>query len=313
MGWGMIVVLVGGFAGAAAPIPSSPVSSQVGSPAVIQLQYPGVLRDADVPTPAARVTVAGRSAWFLFDTGAGIHTLASWFAKAAGLGTAELEGMSGRDSTGRRLQYRVARAVRLSLDAGGEIALGDAAVADFPPFFEEHEVGGALSPQLLAPTGSAAVLDLRRPELRIEAFDAAISRIGAVELRRGPVLEICSERAPLPNRLFAVRVSVGGESASLILDSGAAHSKLNAASRAARRLPGPLEDGTSTGLNGVVDPVKVARRVRVSLGKHDGTADVRVGPLRNSCGPDGILGLDVIRDCVFVLGEERVAYACEMR
>jgi len=310
MGWGTIVVMVASCTGAAAPTPSPTPSSQAAPPAVIQLQYPGVLRRADLPTPAARVTVAGRSAWFLFDTGAGVHTLASWFVKAAGLGTAELEGMGGRDSTGRRLQYRVARGVRLSLDGGGEIALGDAAVADFPPFFEEQEVGGALSPQLLAPTGSAAVLDLRGPELRIEAFDAAVSRLGAVELRRGPALTICSERAPLPNRLFAVRASVGGESASMILDSGAAHSKLNAASRAARRLPGPLEDGTSTGLSGVPDSVQIARRVRVSLGKHAGTADLRVGPLRNSCGPDGILGLDVIRECAFVMGEDRIAYEC---
>jgi hypothetical protein len=239
--------------------------------------------------------------------------LATWFVKAAGLPTAELEGIVGLDSTGRPLPFRAVRGVSLTFSDGGELSLPEAAVVEFPPFFEEAEVAGVVSPQLLSPPGSAAVLDLRVPDLRIELFDAAVRRLGAVEVSRDAGATVCSEAAPLRNRLFAVQASVGGERASLLLDSGAAHSKLSRTSRAARKLKAPLEEGTSTGLRGVVDKVKVARRLPVRLGKHAATADVRIGSGESTCGPDGLLGLDVIRTCAFLLAEERVAYACDGR
>jgi hypothetical protein len=157
-------------------------------------------------------------------------------------------------------------------------------------------------------------LDLRVPELRIEPFNAAVARLGAVELQRGKAARICAEPGALRNRLFAVTASVAGEPSSLILDSGAAHSKLSSTSRAARTLESRLEDGaTSTGLSGVVDAVKLARRVPVNLAMHAATADVRVGTVKSSCGRDGILGLDVIRSCAFVLADERIAFACGTR
>ena len=316
---GMAAALVTGLAVVAAPVAGEPerlaAAPYETSPATrFPLEYPDGLRDADFPSPAARLTIAGRSAWFLFDTGAGVHTLASWFVEAVGLSSAEAEGVVGRDSTGRRLPYRVVRGVTLRFSDGRELALPEAVVTEFPSFFKDHEVAGALSPQLLSPAGSAAVLDLFVPELRIEAFDAAVTRLGAVEMRRGRAARVCAEAGPLRNRLFAVTASVAGEPASLILDSGAAHSKLSSTSRAARKLEGRLEDGgTSTGLSGVVDAVKLARRVPINLGTHAATADVRVSPVGNACGPDGILGLDVIRSCAFVLADERIAFACGTR
>jgi len=124
---------------------------------------------------------------------------------------------------------------------------------------------------------------------------------------------VCSEAAPLRNRLFTLQASVGGEQASMLLDSGAAHSKLSSTSRAAQKLTAPLEDGTSTGLSGVVDRIKIARQLPVRLGMHAATADVRIGSGKSSCGGDGLLGLDVIRGCAFVLAEERIAFACGAR
>jgi hypothetical protein len=314
----MVAALVAALTGWAAATGAEPDPSSAGPrntpPVQFQLHYPGVLRDADLPNPAARVTVAGRSVWLLFDTGAGVHMLASWFVEAAGLPTGDLEGMSGRDSTGRDLPFRAVRDVPLRFIDGSELALPEAAVTEFPLFFKEHEVAGVLSPQLLSPAGSAAVLDLRVPELRIEEFEGAVRRLYAVELQRSPAAKVCSEVAPLRNRLFAVPVSVGGERASLALDSGAAHSKLSPTSPAARGLEGSLEDGgTSTGLSGVADAFKIARRVSVQLGKHAATIDLRVGSNRNTCGPDGILGLDVMSRCAFVLAEQRIAFACGTR
>ena len=64
----------------------------------IALQYDAALAKADLPSPAARLTINGRTAWFLFDTGAGVHVLASWFVKAAGLEAGDVHQIGDRAS-----------------------------------------------------------------------------------------------------------------------------------------------------------------------------------------------------------------------
>jgi hypothetical protein len=98
----------------------------------IALQYDAALAKADLPSPAARLTINGRTAWFLFDTGAGVHVLASWFVKAAGLEAGDVHGVHGIDSTGKAVALRGLRDLRATLDDGGVMKLGTATVADFP-------------------------------------------------------------------------------------------------------------------------------------------------------------------------------------
>jgi hypothetical protein len=40
--------------------------------------------------------------------------------------------------------------------------------------------------------------------------------------------------------------------------------------------------------------------------------EARLGPNREShCGPDGLLGIDALADCVLVLGRSRLAARCD--
>ena len=278
----------------------------------IALAYDPRLIEADFPTPALRMRVGGRTAWFLVDTGAGVHLIASWFVKAAELTTDEGLGreVTGVDATGRPMAFRGLRDVTGVLDDGSPLRLPIAAVTDFAPEFEEADVAGALSPQLLAAAGEAAALDLRVPELRLESFAAAVSRLGARRVPRERA-EICgSPTGKIPNLLFAIPITARGRKGSLLMDSGARVTKLVPGSSLVRGLR--LEvGGRTTGLTGTAQTFSLIRGLRVEFAGYARELDARVaGRGHGVCGRDGLLGLDALASCAVVLGEHDVAVAC---
>jgi hypothetical protein len=281
-------------------------------PLRIPLRYESRLVTADFPNPATRLTIDGRSAWFLFDTGAGVHVVASWYANAAGLTIEERldDTVHGRDSTGRPLRFRGVRAVTAQLDDTTPLTLAQAAVGDFPPEFERSQIGGVISPQLLAGPGEAAVLDLRIPELRLEPEGVALSRLGARWLPREQVRTCGSAGAAVPNLVYAVAATVAGRAGALVLDTGAKATTVRANSALARGLR-RARGGHTTGLSGRGHAYSVARRTTVALAGGRHTIDVRIADVAASpCRADGLVGLDVLRACALVLAPEDVAIVC---
>ena len=278
----------------------------------ISLRYDPVLAKGDFPNPAVQLTVNGQSAWFLFDTGVGVHMVASWFADAVGLKTDEAFGeeAQGIDSTGRTVAFRGLRELATRLDDGNPLTLALAAVADFPPEFRQFRIGGALSPQLLADQGQAAALDLRVPELRIEAFEQSVRRLGARRLPRDQVQVCGSTKDPVPNLVFAIGVSAGGRKGTMALDTGAGVTKLVAQSVLLRGVK-LASGGQTTGVAGKPQPYRLARGLRMTFGDYHATVDARVvNETRGRCGADGLLGLDAMGRCAIVLSEKELAVAC---
>lgn len=172
-------------------------------------------------------------------------------------------------------------------------------------------MGGLLNPQLLAGEGQAAVLDLRVPELRIERFDAALRRVGARTVADDQI-QICTEAdAPVPNLVYAVRVTARDEEAWLGLDTGAGETTIIAGSPLVRGLP--LEPGgEAMGVAGQPRSYSVARNLVLSFADSRATVDAQVvETTHGGCGPDGLLGRDALRRCVLVLNRESLAIACE--
>lgn len=278
----------------------------------IALHYDAALSKADFPSPAARLTINGRTAWFLFDTGAGVHVLASWFVEAAGLEAGEvLEGkVHGIDATGRALALRGIRDLRATLDDAGVLTLGLATVSDFPAEFEHSNIGGALSPQLLAESGKSAAFDLRVPELRFEPFRDAVRRLGARVVPRDRVQFCGAIDGPMPNLVFAIQVEARRRVGILLLDSGATATKVLAQSALVRDLR-LARGGTTLGIGGEGQTFSVARRLRIEFAGHRATVDARVVELPGRpCNSDGLLGLDALRRCALVVGRQELAIRC---
>ncbi len=280
----------------------------------IALHYDPVLIGAEFTSPAARLTFNGKTAWFLIDTGAGIHVLGDWFVKAAGLtlDRSLQQDVRGTDDVGNQVDLRAVRNPVAQLEGGGTVALRLALVADFPPEFERFEIGGVISPQLLAGAGRAAALDLRAPELRLEPFDAAVRRLGAVTLPRERVRFCGTVDGPVPGLAFAIPVTAGGREGLVTVDSGAEITRFAPASvliRGVRLRPG----GETTSATGARQRYAIAPDVRLQLGGRATSVDAHVSDADGQgCGRDGRLGLDLLRECAVVLGQRDVAVACGM-
>lgn len=281
----------------------------------ISLRYDPALTKGDFPNPAARLSVNGHSAWFLFDTGVGVHMVASWFVEAAGLNVddAFAQKATGVDSTGSPLALRGLHELSARLDDGSDLTLPMATVVAFPPEFRQFEIGGALSPQLLAGHGHAAALDLRVPELRIESFDESVRRLGARILPRDQVHVCGSPKDPVPNLAFAIGVRAAGGEGMMLLDTGAGVTKVVAESALLRGVP-LAPGGRTTGLAGKQQPYRLAHSLAITFDGYHARVDARVvEETREQCGPDGLLGLDVVGQCAVVLSEKDLAVTCGSR
>ena len=279
----------------------------------IALRYDAALVKNDFASPAARVTFNGRTAWFLVDTGAGVHMLCSWFVAAAGLreDPTLADAISGVDSTGQRVKFRGLRSQAGRLEDGRPLTLDLATVGDFPPEFEQQDIGGVLSPQLLAGPGEAAVLDLRVPELVFEPFAGAVRRLGARKLPRDRVRFCGSIDSPVANLVFAIPVTIRNHEGALILDTGAKATKLVSSSRLVRGVALEGAGGRTTGVSGTEQSYSLARPLDVKFAGYTATLAPRVAEATaGACGSEGLLGLDALGRCALVLGRKDVAIKC---
>ena len=115
----------------AAPMDTSPLQTS----APIKLFYDEQLIREGFPSPALRVTVGEITAWLLVDTGASVHTLASWFVHDSGI-QGSSSTITASDSTGREVSMGIARDIRLRIDGAPSLTIPEAAVADFPSDFQ---------------------------------------------------------------------------------------------------------------------------------------------------------------------------------
>ena len=260
-----------------------------------------------------RLTFNDRTAWFMFDTGAGAHTLASWFVDAAGMAIDDslVAGVQARDAVGAPVELRAVHEEMGRLPDGNFLVLESAIVTDFPPGFQQGEVGGLLNPQLLVRDGQAAVLDLRVPELRIEPFNDAVRRVGARPVADDQV-RMCGEAdAPIRNQVYAVLVMAGEGEAWLGLDTGAGRTSIVAGSPLIRGLR--LEAGGLTmGIAGRPQVYSVVRNLAISFAGSRATVDAGVVETTSGgCGSDGNLGRDALARCALVFGRESLAIICD--
>jgi Aspartyl protease/gag-polyprotein putative aspartyl protease len=265
------------------------------------------------PSPMLHATVGGREVWFIVDTGAGVHVLASWLAAAAHLSLRQTT-TTVTGSTGAESRVAIAENTVLRLDDGGQLRLPQASVTDFPPIFAEQRLGGLISPQLLAGPKTAAVLDLRVPRLRFQAFDVAFAILGGKHENGSLGSEVCRNAAsPFENRLYAAPIQVAGMKALMLVDSGATGTLVVPASPLAAGLTSRISGTNHTqGIGGVVQNTGKVPDVRLARGGTATSITLAIGGSAPSCGSDGLLGMDALRQCTLVLAAHAFAWSCDV-
>jgi hypothetical protein len=288
------------------PVPGSDRSGRV-----IALRYDETLAAIGFPNPLLRVTINGRRVWFIVDTGAGVHTIASWLVDAARIPTRASKG-SVTGSTGAEQRVRAIGALRARLDDGRALSIPEGIVVDLPAVFKEHEIGGLLSPQLLT-TRDAVVLDLTVPAMTFEPFPTAIARVRREGDEVAADARVCHNAdSAFRNRLYAAPAIAAGIPGTLLVDTGATRTIAAPESRIGRQIGAQSIDGMRTqGVGGNVTSSRRIPHVTIMAGGMTTAIDLTLGTVAGTCSPDGLLGMDLLRRCVLVLGESAFAWSCK--
>ena len=300
-----VLVLVYAIASSSATAQSTPADT-------IPLRYEEKLVALGFPSPLLRATVSGQSVWFLIDTGASVHTLASWLVNAAHLSTRETTAtVTGSTGTGKPVRAIANQATLL--EGGRRLELREAIVVEFPANFAENRIGGLLSPQLLATGSDASVLDLRVPALRFEAFDSAVTKLNRERPISSAGLHVClNARSPFENRLYTVPVTADAIAGTMLVDTGATATLAAPSSSIADGLKGKASERTKArGVGGNAQVMSKAPGVKLEYGGASSTLAVTIGGAAPPCEADGLIGMDALRRCVLVLGESAFAWSCD--
>ncbi|MFL5480078.1 MAG: aspartyl protease family protein [Gemmatimonadaceae bacterium] len=273
------------------------------TPAEIRLQYNDKLAAIGFPSPLLRGSIHGQMVWFIVDTGAGVHTLASWFVSAARI-VSHTTKATTTGSTGVESTVRAAYGEMIHADRADDILLREAIVVDLPPIFEEQRIAGLLSPQLLAPANMAAILDLHVPQLSFGPPPPD-----------SPGTRVCrNEDSQFTNRLYAATTSMGNVEAQMLVDTGATRSVAVPSSPVAVALSGRASvSGRTQGVGGTATTTRMAPDVALKFGGGQATVSLTIGGTPSKCARDGLLGMDALRECRLVLGQSSFGWSCRPR
>jgi hypothetical protein len=241
--------------------------------------------------PLVRAHVAGRAQAMLLDTGSPIHLWSMSAARGAGVA---LMGHAAVNDVDGRAHNAFAVAAPALLDdlslAPLPLVVSELIDRQEPPVPGQPRCDGLISPQKLPPPGQALIMDLHDKSLRVLSWPEALRY-----LERYPLL--LANVAAGESGHFVVDAEVGDHFLQLVIDTGAPTSLLYAP----RSLDLPRD---SVGM--------IEKHMRVTVGQVSRGVVVEVRqPLRaGSTLADGLLGLDVLRDCALGLDGERAVVRC---
>jgi hypothetical protein len=236
-------------------------------------------------TPVLHVNANGHDSLWLVDTGTTNNLAASWFVRSLGVATTTLpnqnDGIVG-----------VASPLRLIL---GALALKNDqfGVVNVPPELEHLEVGGIFSPQLMALPGTTVLINFKQSALSLLRGALDPHHDSGPGWSMAPDgMKLCPASNGDAGARYLVPAKIGDLDGWIEIASGAPESRLfaDAAARAAL----PVEN-------------HVARGVYLQIGDGRARANLRILPAPSaaqadaSCGAIGLLGMDVLRNCVIAV------------
>lgn len=255
--------------------------------------------------PLVHATVAGRPTLLLVDTGAFDHLLEGWFARE--LQDAEASGRSAAvtDHANRRVTMDQWGAMSFAVDGWSPLGpIRPLVTPDLVAGPRALGIGGILSPQRLA-TGGAVVLDFPAREMVAMDAVAAGERLAAHRSSLGTALPCGST--------YVIAATVEGKDARLLVDTGASGTDLRASSPAGQALAGRSAVSRDIYAIGGAVGTRMLGDARVTMGQLSTRLDVPLVEDRaraSRCPSDGVVGMDVLAECVLVIEASEMRIAC---
>ena len=255
--------------------------------------------------PLVHATIATKPTLMLIDTGAYDHLLEGWFAYS--LQDAESSGRTTPvlDHASRVVALDQLRDLSFAIDGWTPLpAMRPLVSNDVNRGPRTFGIGGILAPQKLA-TDGAVVLDFPGDEMLVLEPTRARARLVAHNTALGV--------APRCGNGYLIPAKVDGRDAQLLVDTGAYTTDLKITSPAGKALSG--RSSISWDVYSVGGPV-TARMVSdtpVKVGQLATRLDIPIVDDRkrlSRCPNDGVLGMDVLADCVLVIEPMEMRISC---
>ena len=303
-----------GCGGPAAPEPRLATATGDQKPLTRRALIRYDIRGRPFPLPVVTGTIAGHPVLMLVDTGANSHVVAGWLARKLGLPMKKL-GDIGTDHIGKAIAtYRLDK-LDIRIDDWGKLGTATLLATEVPEAIEKLGIGAFISPQRLDEEGDAVVLDLEKGELRSAWFDEAQRAMGdkgTVVIEAGT--RTCEETdGPVHGLAYVVPATIESQKVSLLVDTGAQHSDVFASSSAGSQLA--PQSATNKEAMYTASGKISARKIKgahITTGSFASTSDVDLiqGAADTSCPRDGVLAMDVLRDCSLLLGRSKIYGRC---
>lgn len=261
--------------------------------------------------PRTEVMLNGHAVDVMLDTGASQHFVLDAAAWAYDVPSTPFGSMA-TDAHGAEFMVRLAAPGALEI-AGIEPA--HLFVFESPALYRTGVLGG-VAPQLLAPAGHAAVLDLRGGRLTV------VRPEHAPDVDRSHLAHACLAGGDMRDGWrYVLPVRVADQTLSLLIDTGARATTIYSTSPRVRAVLGAMQ-GRPPRIPDHLGPVRVAGAasttnlvffagVPFDLGGARIENDLGVGPGETQCGEDGLLGFDLLRRCVIVMTRTDAALRCD--
>jgi hypothetical protein len=272
-------------------------------------------RGVRLPSPLVRGTIGGRATMMIVDTGAHVPVVASWLAEEAGLVTTG--SIQGRASAGMAVQMRRTDHPAWFIDGWGDLVDRPTAIADLPDTFRRAGIGAIVSPQALATTSAVVVLDLTADRMRL------VPRAGwpSAEFRSMDLFALPGARLGtydsngLRARSLVAAITIEGTELAVDLDTGTNGITLGRATEVGRALAAKSKGDRTKGLGaaGEFDATRIDD-VSVRFGELETKTSVNlvVGAANASLRTAGLLGMDYLRTCVLVIGQDDLQVSCRL-
>ena len=246
--------------------------------------------------PLVRVNIGGQPAFMLVDSGASAHVITQDVAHRLEVAS-KASGVSFLDAAGRRQSARTTDASQIAIEGWGKLTSGPLYVVpgDGGHMSTISGIAGLLSPQTLDPSHTI-VFDLSREEIHTVDGDQAADpfMFGPQDLG---VTKACGN-------IYFLTAIIEGEPVRMLVDTGADSTLVYGRTAAGHRLRMKRTEHGGE-IHAVSGPVAadLLASVRMRVGGLLQTRDMTIIEAPgDGCGGEGILGLDVLRNCTLVFG-----------
>jgi hypothetical protein len=255
--------------------------------------------------PLVHATVAGRPTLLLLDTGSFDHLLEGWFGRALQDTASGTRSAALVDHANRRVPVERYSEASFAVDGWEPLpSIRPLVTNDLTPAPRKLGIGGILSPQRLV-RGNVIVIDFPQGEMVSGEPDDGAGRLRAHATSLGTALRCGGS--------YVVDATIEGQDARLVVDTGSYLTDLKIRSSAGQALSGRSSVAREVYAIGGAVATRAITDARLAVGDLRTKLDVALiedQASRGRCAGDGVVGMDVLAQCVLVIDDQKMRIAC---